>query len=89
MTAERTNAERIPRRYLQAFLLLSLHRDGPSYGYELCETVRSHGLSVDLAGVYRGLRAMNTHDLVDASWIPSESGHGWRVYSDTVAEVHI
>ncbi len=84
-TDRATGGERIPRRYLQAFLLLSLERDGTSYGYELCETVRAHGLAVDLAGVYRGLRAMDQHNLVTATWAPSESGPDRRIYSLTEA----
>ena len=85
MTTDPPSGERIPRRYLQTFLLLSLERDGTSYGYELCETVRAQGLTVDLAGVYRCLRAMDQHDLVTATWAASESGPDRRLYSLTDA----
>jgi len=78
-------SEVIPRRYLAAFLLLSLERAGTSYGYELSETVRDHGLTVDLAGVYRSLRTMDQRGLVTASWAPSESGPDRRVYALTEA----
>lgn len=77
--------EGIPRRFLQAFLLLSLERHGTSYGYELCETVRHQGVAVDLAGVYRGLRTMERHDLVTSDWVRSENGPDRRVYSLTDA----
>ena len=73
-------AEIVPRRYLEAYLLLTLRRDGCSHGYELCEMVRSHGLSVDLAGVYRALRSMDRRELVSATWAPSENGPDRREY---------
>jgi PadR family transcriptional regulator PadR len=76
-------AEVIPRRYLPAFLLLSLERAGRSYGYELSEMVGDQGLTVDLAGVYRALRTMDRRGLVTASWEPSESGPDRRVYTLT------
>lgn len=78
-------AEGLPRRFLTAFLLLSLERDGTSYGYELFETVRSLGLSVDLAAVYRGLRTMQQRDLVTSVWVASDSGPDRRLYSLTEA----
>ena len=81
MAAEHT--EGLPRRFLPAFLLLSLDRAGTSYGYELYETVRSLGLSVDLAAVYRALRTMQQRDLVTSMWIPSSSGPDRRLYSLT------
>ena len=75
--------EGLPRRFLPAFLLLSLSSEGTSYGYELYETVRSLGLSVDLAAVYRGLRSMQQRDLVTSTWVPSTSGPDRRLYSLT------
>ncbi len=83
MTAERV--EGLPRRFLPAFLLLSLARDGTSYGYELYETVSSLGLSADLAAVYRGLRTMQQRELVTSQWVPSDSGPDRRLYSLTDA----
>lgn len=73
----------LPRRFLRPFLLLALARDGAAHGYELCECVRSHGLSVDLGGVYRDLRAMEQHDLVTSQWEPSDAGPDRRVYALT------
>ncbi len=70
----------VPRRYLEAYLLLTLRRDGRSYGYELCETVRALGLNVDLAGVYRALRRMDRSELVSAAWVPSDNGPDRREY---------
>ncbi|MDH3681913.1 MAG: PadR family transcriptional regulator [Acidimicrobiia bacterium] len=75
--------EGLPRRFLPAFLLLTLNRDGTSYGYELWDTTRALGLSVDLAAVYRSLRTMERQDLVTSSWAPSDSGPDRRLYSLT------
>ena len=76
-------SEGLPRRFLTPFLLLSLDRDGTSYGYELFETVSSLGLSVDLAAVYRGLRTMQQRDLVTSQWVRSGAGPDRRLYSLT------
>ena len=73
----------LPRRFLRPLLLLSLTRLDQSHGYELAETVRNFGLSVDMAGVYRELRAMEQRDLLDSSWQPSEDGPERRVYGLT------
>ena len=81
MAAEQ--GEGLPRRFLPAFLLLSLERDGTSYGYELYETVKSLGLSADLAAVYRALRTMQQRDHVTSEWVPSLSGPDRRLYALT------
>lgn len=73
----------LPRRFLRALLLLVLDRDQKSHGYELYESVRRCGLLVDMAGVYRDLRAMDRHDLVRSDWEPSDSGPERRVYELT------
>lgn len=75
----------LPRRFLRPLLLLSLSRVGRSHGYELAESVRSFGLTVDMAGVYRELRAMEQRDLLDSSWEPSKDGPERRVYELTAA----
>lgn len=75
--------EGLPRRFLPPFLLLTLDRDGTSYGYELWETTRALGLNVDLAAIYRTLRTMEQRDLVTSSWAPSDSGPDRRLYSLT------
>ncbi len=77
------SSEGLPRRFLGAFLLLSLQRESTSYGYELCETVKSLGLPVDLAAVYRALRTMQQRDLVTSKWVDSVSGPDRRLYSLT------
>jgi DNA-binding PadR family transcriptional regulator len=73
----------LPRRFLRAFLLFALDRDGTSHGYELYVGVSARGVAVDMAGVYRDLRAMEQHDLVTSDWEPSEAGPDRRVYELT------
>lgn len=73
----------LPRRFLRPLLLLSLTRVNRSHGYELAETVRSFGLNVDMAGVYRELRTMEQRNILDSSWEPSEDGPERRVYELT------
>ena len=82
-SGSQNSGEGLPRRFLVAFLLLSLHWDGTSYGYELYEAMRRLGLSADLAAVYRGLRTMQHRDLVTSTWVPSDSGPDRRLYSLT------
>ncbi len=78
-----TDDETLPRRFLRPLLLLALGQHQRSYGYELAESVRGHGLQVDMAGVYRDLRAMEQHELVTSAWEPSSSGPHRRVYELT------
>ncbi len=73
----------LPRRFLRQLLFLALGLSERSYGYELAEAVRDHGLAVDLAGVYRELRAMERHDLLSSEWEPSKNGPDRRVYMMT------
>lgn len=75
----------LPRRFLRQLLFLALGRGQRSYGYELAEAVREHGLAVDLAGVYRELRAMERHDLLTSEWESSKNGPDRRVYLMTEA----
>ncbi len=81
--APTTQSNGLPRRFLRPLLLLSLLRVGRSHGYELAEAVRSFGLTVDMAGVYRELRAMEQRDLLDSGWEPSKDGPERRVYELT------
>ena len=73
----------LPRRFLRQLLFLALGRNERSYGYELAEAVRDHGLAVDLAGVYRELRALEQHDYLSSEWEPSKNGPDRRVYMMT------
>lgn len=77
-------APAMPRRFARPLLLLALECGRSSHGYELYETVSTLGVNVDLAGVYRELRAMERHDLVTSTWEPSDAGPDRRVYELTV-----
>ncbi|MDW3178292.1 MAG: PadR family transcriptional regulator [Acidimicrobiia bacterium] len=73
----------LPRRFLRQLLFLGLSRSDRSYGYELAEAVRSYGLNIDMAGVYRELRSMEQKDLLTSSWESSDNGPDRRVYMVT------
>lgn len=75
----------LPRRFLRPLLCLALSSADRSYGYELAEAVRGYGLSIDLGGVYRELRAMEQHDLLTSEWEPSNNGPDRRIYMTTAA----
>ncbi len=79
----RKQASGLPRRFLRPLLLLSLTRVERSHGYELAETVRGFGLSIDMAGVYRELRTMEQRNVLDSTWEPSGDGPERRVYELT------
>ena len=75
----------LPRRFLRQLLLLALGRQHRSYGYELAEAVRTYGLNIDMAAVYRELRNMELRDLLTSEWEPSSNGPDRRVYLVTAA----
>ncbi len=79
----KNQASGLPRRFLRPLLLLSLLRVGRSHGYELAESVRGFGLTVDMAGVYRELRSMEQRNMLDSGWEPSKDGPERRVYELT------
>ena len=75
----------LPRRFLRPLLFLAFGRNERFYGYELAEAVRQNGLTVDLAGIYRELRALEKSDLLSSEWEPSQNGPDRRVYMMTTA----
>jgi len=75
----------LPRRFLLPLLLLALGRQERSYGYELAEAIRTYGLNIDMAAVYRELRNMERRDLLTSEWEPSSNGPDRRVYLVTAA----
>lgn len=75
----------LPRRFLRPLLFLAFGRSERFYGYQLAEAVRQNGLAVDLAGVYRELRALEKSDLLWSEWEPSQNGPDRRVYMMTIA----
>jgi len=71
--------------FLEPCLLLLLHQR-PAHGYELLDGLRRFGfdrLEVDPSTVYRALRWMETHGLVESEWDLGESGPPRRVYRIT------
>ncbi len=74
----------LPRHYLRAALHIALI-PGRSHGYDLVEQVKLFGLAtVDLAGIYRSLKAMEHEGLVWSEWESSELGPPRRVYELTL-----
>ena len=74
-----------PQRYMQPSLLLALSA-GPSYGYELIQTIGEYGFlrgDAPPGMVYRHLRQMDEEGLVESSWDASGDGPAKRVYSIT------
>lgn len=70
----------LPRAYLRPVLLVLLAR-GPMHGYELLDQVREAGVrSAETAGLYRTLRSMEQHGLLDSWWEDSSSGPPRRTY---------
>ena len=83
MAMPTSNPSVLPRRFLRQLLFLGLSQAERSYGYELAEAVRSYGLNIDMAGVYRELRSMEQKDLLSSEWEPSDNGPDRRVYMVT------
>jgi PadR family transcriptional regulator PadR len=72
------------RRFVEPCLLLVLHKQD-AHGYELAETIKTFGFEktkpIDPSLVYRTLRWLEGHGLVDSSWDTSSSrGPARRVY---------
>jgi poly-beta-hydroxybutyrate-responsive repressor len=75
----------LPRSFLRPALHIAL-LPGSSHGYDLLEQLRGFGLaSVDLAGIYRALRAMDLDGMVSSAWEASDLGPPRRVYELTEA----
>ncbi|MDY0350310.1 MAG: helix-turn-helix transcriptional regulator [Desulfobulbaceae bacterium] len=72
-------------RYIQASILLGLYT-GPSYGYELINTIQKYGFIEGTAPpgmIYRHLRQMEEDNLVRSEWETQESGAAKRIYTIT------
>lgn len=72
-------------RYIQASILLGLHA-GPSYGYELINTIQMYGFIEGPAPpgmIYRHLRQMEEDNLVRSEWETQEAGAAKRIYNMT------
>lgn len=74
-----------PQRYVQPSLLMAL-LNGPSYGYELIQTITDYGFlrgDAPPGMVYRHLRQMDEEGLVESKWDAEGDGPAKRVYSIT------
>ncbi len=74
-----------PQRYMQPSLLMAL-RKGPSYGYQLIQSIGEYGFlrgDAPPGMVYRHLRQMDEEGLVESSWDAEGDGPAKRVYSIT------
>ena len=74
-----------PQRYVQPSLLLAL-TGGPSYGYQLIQTIGEYGFlrgDAPPGMIYRHLRQMDEEGLVSSSWDSEGDGPAKRVYSIT------
>jgi len=69
-------------RYLQPSLLMGL-RAGPSYGYELIQSIQHFGFVQGQAPpgmIYRHLRQLEEDGMVSSEWEMGQSGPAKRVY---------
>lgn len=74
-----------PQRYVQPSLLMALSA-GPSYGYELIQTISDYGFlrgDAPPGMVYRHLRQMDEEGLVESKWDAEGDGPAKRVYAIT------
>lgn len=74
-----------PQRYVQPSLLMAL-LNGPSYGYELIQTITDYGFlrgDAPPGMVYRHLRQMDEEGMVESKWDAEGDGPAKRVYSIT------
>jgi DNA-binding PadR family transcriptional regulator len=73
-------------RFIEPALLMMLHENGPSYGYQLGEGISAYGLSdsqVDRSALYRTLRTLEENGFVRSKWETENTGPARRVYSLT------
>lgn len=80
-----------PQRYIQPSLLMAL-QDGPSYGYQLIQTIGDYGFlrgDVPPGMVYRHLRQMDDEGVVESKWDAKGDGPAKRIYSITAEGLEI
>ncbi|MCJ2163596.1 MULTISPECIES: PadR family transcriptional regulator [unclassified Pseudodesulfovibrio] len=74
-----------PQRYVQSSLLMALSK-GPSYGYQLIQSIGEFGFlrgDAPPGMIYRHLRQMDEEGLVTSNWDAEGDGPAKRVYSVT------
>ena len=70
-------------RFVEPVLLFLLQKKGRSYGYELASELREYALTdaeVEIAALYRTLRALEENDCVTSEWDVEGSGPARRQY---------
>lgn len=70
-------------RFVEPVLLFLLKKKGHSYGYELASELREHALTdaeIEIAALYRTLRALEENDCVTSEWDVEGSGPARRLY---------
>ncbi|WP_272699426.1 helix-turn-helix transcriptional regulator [Desulfovibrio sp. Fe33] len=80
-----------PQRYVQPSLLMAL-RGGPSYGYQLIQSIGEYGFLREDAPpgmIYRHLRQMDDEGLVSSTWDAEGDGPAKRVYSVTAEGLEV
>lgn len=85
MVKKKTPGSGRRERYIQASILLGLY-SGPSYGYELINSIQTFGFiegSAPPGMIYRHLRQMEEEGLVRSEWETREVGAAKRIYTLT------
>ena len=80
-----------PQRYVQPSLLMAL-KAGPSYGYQLIQSIGDYGFLQGDAPpgmIYRHLRQMDEDGLVTSNWDAEGDGPAKRVYSVTAEGLEV
>ncbi len=80
-----------PQRYVQPSLLMAL-KSGPSYGYQLIQTIGEYGFmreDVPPGMIYRHLRQMDEEGVVESKWDSQGDGPAKRIYSITAEGLEI
>jgi PadR family transcriptional regulator, regulatory protein PadR len=80
-------------RFVEPVLLFLLKKKGHSYGYELASELREYALTdaeIEIAALYRTLRALEQNDCVTSEWDVEGSGPARRRYRLTArGEEHL
>ena len=69
------------------WILLTLHREGATHGYDLARTIKAHhealGIGLNPTGLYRHLAALEERGMLRSQWDQPERGLPKRLYSLT------
>ncbi|MGB8425635.1 MAG: helix-turn-helix transcriptional regulator [Desulfobacterales bacterium] len=60
------------------WILLTLHRQGGSHGYEIktkiAQHLARHGIGMNITGIYRHLKQLEQRGMVSSKWVTSGKG---------------